>query len=133
MLLSDAHGPAAILRRIEKLSWLVLAALGAPALALAPLPVSGGIILGGIVAIGNFRCMDFYFELVFRKSLPRPKWWAHALYASRFLGLLGAIGAAFYWGDMNPVGLVIGLSTPIAAITLFGILSLGHRGSAARI
>ena len=129
----QAGEPALILRRIERLGWFILALVAVPALALAPLQISGGIVLGGIVAIGNFRCMDFYFGRLFQKDRPRPRWWVHALYMGRFIVSMGAVAAAFVWGKMHPAGLVLGLSIPIAAIALFGILSLTHRDSAARI
>lgn len=129
----QADEPALILRRIERLGWIILVLLAVPALALVPLHISGGIVLGGVVAIGNFRCVDFYFGRLFQKDKPRPGWWVHVLYAVRFIILMGAVAAAFVWGKMHPVGLVLGLSIPIASITLFGILSLAHRDSAARI
>lgn len=109
-----------MLRRIERLGWLVLGG-STLAAALFSASLALGLGLGGLLALGNFRCMDLYFARVFhRGASARVRWWHHALYAARFLGLMAAVTGAIVWLKASAVGVAAGLSVPLLAISLYG-------------
>ena len=104
--LSPGQDPRQMLRRIEGLGWGLLGALIRPAWAFLPASHAWGLGLGGLLAQGNLRWMDLYFARIFRRGTARPRWWHHALYAARFIGLLGGVAAALAWLKVSALGMV---------------------------
>lgn len=124
--------PAVILKKIEKSGWVVLCALFAGALLMDSILYAAGILVGGALSLGNFRGMDVYFALVFRTKSPRIKWWHHVLYGARFIALLAAVAVAIGWGHLPVVGIVVGLSAPLAGIISYGAIALINGEAAAQ-
>ena len=125
-------GSAAILKKIEKSGWVILSALCAGALLASSFPYALGIAVGGVLGLANFWGMDVYFNLIFGIEIPRIKWWHHALYGTRFIALLVAIAAAIGWAHLPVIGIVVGLSAPLAGIVSYGAFALIKREAAVR-
>ena len=121
--------PPLILKNIEKSGWVILGLVSAGAFLSTSLPFAFGVALGGILGLGNFRCVDLYFSRVFRRDGSKPKWWEHAIYGLRFLILLGAITGLIAWGRLPVVGVVLGLSAPLMGILSFAVISLAKGGT----
>lgn len=118
-----------MLKRIERLGWIILGALTLAAAALLPAGQAWGLGLGGLLALGNFRCMDLYFARILQGGAARSRWWHHALYGARFIGLLTAVAAAVIWLRASVVGVAAGLSVPLMAIALYGAATALRRGA----
>ena len=115
---------SAPLKKIENTGWLILGVLGSGSFFFfLSFGHTAAIILGGVAALSNFRCMDIYFSRLFSQNDPKPKWWVHALYGGRFLALLAALAGGIGWAGLSVVGVAIGFSVPVIAITLFGAIS----------
>jgi len=126
-------GPSAVLRRIEATGWAILCILCLGTLAALPPAHAAGLALGGLLALGNLRLMDLYFARILRRQGARPRWWHHALYAARFFALLGALAALLAWGRAPVLSVVVGLSVPLMAISLYGARAALRGGAAARV
>lgn len=129
--LSPGREPQRALKRIERLGWVILAALTLASAGLLPAGQAWGLALGGLLALGNFRCMDLYFARILQKGAARPRWWHHALYGARFIGLLAAVAAAVVWLKASVIGVAAGLSVPLMAISLYGAAAALRRSGKA--
>ena len=124
--------PSLILKYIERSGWIILGLVSTGALLSTSLPFAAGVALGGILSLGNFRCVDLYFSRVFRHGGSKPKWWEHAIYGLRFLILLGAIVVLIAWGRLPVVSVVLGLSAPLMGILSFAVISLAKEETTAK-
>lgn len=125
---SPGQDPQRVLRRIEGLGWAILGALSLGAWAFLPAAHAWGLGLGGVLAQGNLRGMDLYFARILQGGASRPRWWHHALYAARFIGLLAGVAAAVAWLKVSVIGAAAGLSVPVMAISLYGAAAALRRG-----
>ncbi len=125
--LTSPMADSAPLKKIENTGWLILGVLGSGSFFFLSFGYTAAIILGGVAALSNFRCMDIYFSRLFSQNVPKPKWWVHALYGGRFLALLAALAGGIGWAGLSVVGVAIGFSVPVIAITLFGAISSFRR------
>ncbi len=112
---------------IEKRSAQILALVFAGSLWFHSWPVSLGVILGGAVAILNFRWLWRIWEkVIFDKQL---------LYGLqgliKFIVLVFAIFVILRWVAVSPIAFVAGLSTLLGGILFEGLR--GHRGSESEI
>jgi len=128
---SPGPEPQRTLKRIERLGWILLGALTLAAAGLLPAGQAWGLGLGGALALGNFRCLDLYVARMFQRGAGRPRWWHHALYGARFIGLLAAVAAAVVWLKASVVGVAAGLSVPLMAISLHGAAAALRRSGKA--
>lgn len=117
---ATAEETSSVLRRIESSGWVLLGILFLLAFLWRGVPLASALGVGGVAALSSFRLMDLYFARIFRGEVPRPKWWHHALYAARFLGLLGVVALALGWLHLSATGLAVGLSVPILSIVIYG-------------
>ncbi len=124
--------PSAVLKKIEKSGWMILGLLSAGTLFLVSASFAAGIALGGILGLGNFRCVEIYFAWIFRQGGSGSKWWHHAFYGLRFLVLLAAVAGAIAWGRLPIVSVVLGLSAPFMGILFFAVLALTKGEAAAK-
>ena len=115
------------LKKIESTGWLILGILGSGSFFFLSFGHTAAIMLGGVAALSNFRCMDVYFSRLFSQNAPKPKWWVHALYGGRVLALLATLAGGIGWAGLSVVGVVFGFSVPVIAITLFGAISSFRR------
>ena len=123
--------PQQVLKSIERLGWIVLGALTLTSAVLFPAGQAWGLGLGGVLALGNLRCMDLCFARILQRGEDRPRWWHHVLYGARFIGLLAAVAAAVMWLKASVVGLAVGLSVPLMAISLYGACAALRRSGKA--
>ena len=108
---------------LRKFNWIILLLLGIISYFLMRQSFTTGIILGGLITIANFHLFQHVFRGVFppEGSMKTNKM---SIIAKFFLRLLG-LGIIIYflltflWVD--PIGLIIGLSTVVIGIVSFGI------------
>lgn len=129
--LSREH-PSSILKDIEKSSWVILGVLSSSTYIVVSFPFAIGVFLSGALALGNFICMEVYFERIFRRNGFHPKWWEHIIYGLRFIILLGSIACLIGWGHIPVLAIILGISAPLMGILSFAVLSLTKGDSAAK-
>ncbi len=128
----NSPAPAAVLKKIEKLGWILLGALSIAGLLFASPAHAASVTIGGVLGLGNLRGMDLYFARIFGQEGPRLRWWHHFIYGARFLVLLAAVGGVIAWGSLPVVGVVVGLSVPLLGIVAYAVLALIKGEAAAR-
>lgn len=102
-------------------NWVILALLLAISLPFGSLPLSMGILAGGLVAIGGF----LWLRRSLRKLLDQPKGGAKFRFQFGYVLRLTALGLclAFLIGGLNvhPLGLMIGLSVVVINLLVMTI------------
>jgi hypothetical protein len=109
---------------IEKMSIYIGAALAAGSLLFRSLPMTLGVVLGGLVVILNFRWLRRLIERALTKKGGLKKA-LYAEYALKLILFLGVVGVVVYYRkslwDVDPLGFLVGLSTVFIAICVEGL------------
>ena len=112
----------ALLKRIERLNWVLLLVLGPGSFALVSGPIALGVILGGALAIANFYLMRRHLT---RALDPQRKGRVRFFYLFKYylrfaaLGVIIAVLLIKEWA--HPFGLLLGLSINVIGIVLVGL------------
>ncbi|HYA02371.1 MAG TPA: ATP synthase subunit I [Syntrophobacteria bacterium] len=112
----------ALLKRIERLNWVLLLVLGPGSFVLVSRPIALGVILGGALAIANFYLMRRHLT---RALDPRRKGRVRFFYLFKYylrfaaLGVIIAVLLIKEWA--HPFGLLFGLSINVIGIVLVGL------------
>ncbi|MFQ5894252.1 MAG: ATP synthase subunit I [Nitrospinota bacterium] len=109
------------LRQIERLGWALLLLVAPLAFWLLESRTTGGLLLGGVVALLNFRSMDLYFGRLMDREKPRPRWPIHALYLARYPSMGAVLLAGYAWGGLGALGILLGFSVVVVAIVAWGL------------
>jgi hypothetical protein len=107
---------------LSVLNWVILLILAVPSALWMPAPFTGGVILGGLVAIANFHALQHTIRRAFSSqgNMKRGKFAIIAKYYLRLVALGVVIYILLKKGFVDPVGLAVGVS-----IIVLGILGLG--------
>jgi hypothetical protein len=110
-------------KKIDSYNWVTLFILGVMSFFLANADMTLGIILGGLLIIANFNVLEHTIRGAFdRNGAMKAKKKSIIL---KYYLRLGVMGILIYLlitkGWVNPIGLVIGLSTVVISITIMGI------------
>jgi hypothetical protein len=122
MTRSAKTGTDVILNEIERRGWILLAAAFLSSWGLFGFPAAGGVGLGGILGLANFRLIRLYFTRVLGRGR-RPPWWMNAGYLAKFGVMTGILVAAFRFLGLHPLGAIAGFSVFIVAIVWAGLYS----------
>lgn len=110
-----------LLRRIEYANgaWLAAASLGAWGFFSAK--IAFGVFLGAAIASLSFQALKWQLQRAFHNpSKPPPKGGLFISYYLRFLMTLFVVFAVIYYGWVNPIALVVGLSVVVWSIAMVG-------------
>lgn len=112
-----------IYRDLRKLNWIALLILSFISYFLMSSSLTMGIILGGLIIIANFHVFQHTICCAFSPEggMKAKKIVIIGKYYLRLLALGILIYILIGHGWVDPVGLVIGLSTVVISITSFGI------------
>lgn len=109
---------------LSAIHWVVLLVLSALSYFLADTSFTLGVILGGLLVIANFNFMQRSVLSAFT-ALSVAKKTKASIIAKFYLRLL-ALGVILYvlaqWEWIDPIGLMIGLSTVLLSMLTFAIL-----------
>lgn len=109
-----------ILVDVEWRGWLLSLFASVIALLFGNFSAALGLLLGGALAMLNFRGITIYFGRVLRKGR-RPPWWMHGFYWAKF-GLMALILAgAFRLWEPHPIGVIGGFSVLVIALIWSGL------------
>ncbi|MFH1487826.1 MAG: ATP synthase subunit I [Pseudomonadota bacterium] len=110
-------------RNLKTRSWIILLILTAVSIFFMRLGLTLGVILGGLVTIVNFDILQRNIRRAFSTSdeVKFKKIWVIGKFYFRFLALGVVIYLLIRVGWVNPIGLVVGLSTVVFSIISFGI------------
>ena len=110
-------------KRIKSRNWVILLTLGLASFFLMGDAFTLGILLGGLLIIANFNLLAHTIRSAFTPN-GMPAGNKPAIVGKYYLRLL-ALGLIIYvlihYGRIDPVGLVIGLSTVVISIVSIGI------------
>jgi len=111
-----------LLRRIEWINaiLLILATMGAWVGFSSK--IAFGVFLGGIIATVSFQILKWQLRRAFqgRGTTPR-KGGLFVAYYLRFLAILFVIFTVIYYGWVNPIALLVGLSLVVLSIVAVGV------------
>lgn len=109
-------------------SWCLLAALTLGGACFGSLSFAGGVLAGGLIAIGNYYWLLSIMQRVLYRQQENPERFAIVRYLLR----LTVIGALIYLLivklDVDIRGLLLGLSTLVLTITALALYSLNTKG-----
>lgn len=104
-----------MLREIERRGWILLGVAFFCAWGWFGFPVAGGVGLGGVLGLANFRLIRVYFTRVLGRGR-RPPWWMNAGYLAKFGVMAGILVIAFRSLELHPLGAIAGFSIFVVAI-----------------
>lgn len=109
--------------RIRSRNWVILMAMGVASFFLMSDAFTLGLLLGGLVIIANFNLLARTVRRAFSPNgmAPTQKPAIVGKYYLRLLALGLVIYLLIHYGRIDPVGLVIGLSTVVISIVSIGI------------
>jgi hypothetical protein len=119
---SAKTGTDVILNEIECRGWILLVGAFFSSWGLFGFPAAGGVGLGGVLGLANFRLIRLYFTRVLGRGR-RPPWWMNAAYLAKFGVIAGILVAAFRFLELHPLGAIAGFSVFIVAIVWAGLIS----------
>jgi hypothetical protein len=107
---------------LSTLHWIILLILACASALWMPSAFTGGVILGGIIAIANFHVLQHTIRSAFlpQGNMKRGKFSIILKYYLRLLALGVIIYVLLKKGFVHPVGLAVGIS-----IIVFSIIGLG--------
>ncbi|MFQ5912032.1 MAG: ATP synthase subunit I [Nitrospinota bacterium] len=114
----------AILAGVECRGWVLLSVASILALGVFGPSAAGGVFVGGVLGLLNFRLMKLYFNRVLRRGR-RPHWWMHVGYCAKFGVLALILAAAFRYLGPDPLGVIAGFSILVVAVIWAGLVSHG--------
>lgn len=108
---------------LRRLNWFILLTLGIMSCFLMRHSFTTGIILGGLIVIANFHVFQHTFSSMFSPEgvVKKTKMSVIVKYYFRLLVLGIIIYILITRGVVDPIGLIIGLSTVVISIVSFGI------------
>ncbi len=117
-------GPEVSVKRIQVLN-LVLIALAAVIGLGVSFNFFWGVVAGGATMAASFGVIAAVIKSVFTKSGASP--FNIGIYWLKFVGILAMVGAFVLVFRLDPLGLLVGLSTILLAITLEAVLRLAGK------
>ena len=118
MILQDE----ALLKRIERFNWVLLALLTSGGFAFLSLKFALGICVGGMLAIANFFLMKRNLGRALDTRRGGGSRFFYLLkYCLRFVALGVIIAILLIKGWVNPFGMLLGLSIIVIGIVLVGL------------
>ncbi|MFC1495352.1 ATP synthase subunit I [Thermodesulfobacteriota bacterium] len=123
-----------IYEELKVIYWFVLLIFSSTSYFLLSPATTLGIILGGMLIIANFHIFQYTFSKAFDNK-EKLKGRRISIYLNYYFRLF-ALGVIIFMllrnGHINPVGLVIGLSTVVIAIAFLGVsMALKTKGGEA--
>ena len=112
-----------VYKDLRKLNWIVLLILSSFSHLMMSPSLTIGVILGGFIIIANFRIFQHTIRRAFSSEgvMTVSKMMVILKYYFRLLGLGVILYVLITKGWVDPIGLVIGLSTVVISIVSFGI------------
>ena len=112
-----------VYKDLRKLNWIVLLILSSFSHLMMSPSLTIGVILGGFIIIANFRIFQNTIRRAFSSEgvMTVSKMVVILKYYFRLLGLGVILYVLITKGWVDPIGLVIGLSTVVISIVSFGI------------
>lgn len=123
-----------IYEELKKICWFVLLIFSSVSYFLLDPAATFGIIVGGILIITNFHIFQYTLGKAFNNTgkLKTKRITIYLNYYFRLFALGVIIFVLLRKGLIDPVGLVIGLSTVVVAITFLGVsMALKTKGGEA--
>jgi hypothetical protein len=114
-----------IYRKLMTINWIALILLTLLSLLTMNLRVTFGIIAGGLLATANFIILQNILKRVLirkNESKPRRAFLLISLYL-RLISMALITGILLKMGWLNPIGLLIGVSTIVISISLVGLVT----------
>lgn len=115
--------PPIDLRLIEKRAWLLVLILTVASLAFRSFRITGGVALGGLLAMLNYLWLKkFVLDVFERKKGKKVSKLNAILYISKYVLTGAVIFAVVKYNVINIFGLLAGLTVVIIAITIEGTI-----------
>ena len=119
MLIKDE----ALLKRLEQFNWVLLALLASGSFVFFSRKFALGVLAGGILAVANY----YLVKRSLRRALDPERQGKTRLlyllkYGLRFVALGLTIALLLIKGWVNPLGMLLGLSTIVLGIALVGVV-----------
>ena len=114
-----------LLRRIELVNVTLMVVLPASAWALLSVNMALGVFLGAAIATLSFRVLKWQLKRAFRTPGGVPgKGRLFASYYLRYLGTFFLVFVVMYYGWVNPIAFLVGLSVVVLSILVGGGLEV---------
>lgn len=118
MILQDE----ALLKRIERFNWILLALLTSSAFTFFSRKFALGVVVGGMLAIANFFLMKRSLSKALdTRRVGSSRFFYLLKYVLRFAALGGIIALLLIKGWVSPFGLLLGLSIIVMGIVVVGL------------
>lgn len=109
-------------------SWCLLAALTLGGACFGSLRFAGGVLAGGLIAIGNYYWLLSIMQRVLYRQQENPERFAIVRYLLRLTVIGALICLLIVKLDVDIRGLLLGLSTLVLTITALALYSLNTKG-----
>ena len=114
----------AFTRSFFRRNWLILGAALIGGLIFGDLPVVYGILAGGLISIASFYQLQRSLKSLFGNGSGGSKFWMQLLSILKFAIIALILMLLFMNFDINPIGLLIGLSVIVINVFFVAIKSL---------